>query len=243
MGVQNDVRLLWVEGRVGCGPVCTVTSTRRESSTAGLRRCRGPHAERVYVDVLRTSHWRVAEQCRHHSVGVFLCCSGEADGTVGHHPAVVVGWSCPWWVMLNVLRCQLTYLGQVVTNAEARFNKSVRPRKPEGSLGRTAQDVHLGSHTAPELCPSCPCLQAVVVAVEVVGKDSWPISVPKCWHGGQSTRGWNEGVSSNGTRPLAEGEGWEGRSWGRRGGRGWPTHLTLHASRTVPSGFGCSASR
>ena len=30
-----------------------------------------------------------------------------------------------------------------MTNAEARFNKSLRPRKPEGSLGRTAQDVHL----------------------------------------------------------------------------------------------------
>ena len=29
---------------------------------------------------------------------------------------------------------------------------SLRPRKPEGSLGRTAQDVHLDSHTAPELC-------------------------------------------------------------------------------------------
>ena len=40
--------------------------------------------------------------------------------------------------------------GQVVTNAEARCNKSLRPRKPEGSLGRTAQDVHLDSHTAPE---------------------------------------------------------------------------------------------
>ena len=55
-------------------------------------------------------------------------------------------------LMLNVLRCQLTCLGQVVTNGEARFNKSLRPRKPEGSLGRTAQDVHLDSHTAPELC-------------------------------------------------------------------------------------------
>ena len=43
-------------------------------------------------------------------------------------------------------------LGKVVTNDEARFNKSLRPRKPEGSLGRTAQDVHLDSHTAPELC-------------------------------------------------------------------------------------------
>ena len=54
-------------------------------------------------------------------------------------------------VLLNVLRCQLTYLGQVMTNAEAQFNKSLRPRKPEGSLGQTAQDVHLDSHTAPEL--------------------------------------------------------------------------------------------
>ena len=35
---------------------------------------------------------------------------------------------------------------------KARFNKSLHPRKPEGSLGRTAQDVHLDSHTAPELC-------------------------------------------------------------------------------------------
>ena len=38
-----------------------------------------------------------------------------------------------------------------MTNADARFNKYLRPRKPEGSLGRTAQDVHLDSHTAPEL--------------------------------------------------------------------------------------------
>ena len=38
-----------------------------------------------------------------------------------------------------------------MTNAEARFSHSLRPRKPEGSLGRTAQDVHLDSHTAPEL--------------------------------------------------------------------------------------------
>ena len=47
-----------------------------------------------------------------------------------------------------------------MTNAEARFNNSLRPRKPEGSLGRTAQDVHLDSHTAPELC-------AVVAGVHV----------------------------------------------------------------------------
>ena len=53
--------------------------------------------------------------------------------------------------VMMMMRCQLTYLGQVVTNAEARFNKSLRSRKPEGLLGRTAQDVHLDSHTAPEL--------------------------------------------------------------------------------------------
>ena len=38
-----------------------------------------------------------------------------------------------------------------MTNAEAWFNVALRPRKPEGSLGRTAQDGHLDSHTAPEL--------------------------------------------------------------------------------------------
>ena len=43
-------------------------------------------------------------------------------------------------------------LGQAVTNAEAWFSIALRPRKPEVSLGRTAQDVHLDSHTAPELC-------------------------------------------------------------------------------------------
>ena len=54
-------------------------------------------------------------------------------------------------VVFNVLRCQLTYLGQAVTNAEAWFNIALRPRKPEGLLGQTAQDGHLDSHTAPEL--------------------------------------------------------------------------------------------
>ena len=54
-------------------------------------------------------------------------------------------------MLLNVLRCQLTYQGQAETNAEAWFNTALRPRKPEGSLGRTAQDGHLDSHTAPEL--------------------------------------------------------------------------------------------
>ena len=50
-----------------------------------------------------------------------------------------------------LFRVYSTVQGQVVTNAEARFNNSLRPRKPEGSLGLTAQDVHLDSHTAPEL--------------------------------------------------------------------------------------------
>ena len=39
-----------------------------------------------------------------------------------------------------------------MANAEAWFNIALRPRKPEGLLGRTAQDGHLDSHTAPELC-------------------------------------------------------------------------------------------
>ena len=43
-----------------------------------------------------------------------------------------------------------------MTNAEARFNNSLRPRKPEGSLGRTAQDDHLDFPTAPELWGSRP---------------------------------------------------------------------------------------
>ena len=38
-----------------------------------------------------------------------------------------------------------------MTNAEAWFSIALRPRTPEGSLGRTAQDGHLDSHTAPEL--------------------------------------------------------------------------------------------
>ena len=59
-------------------------------------------------------------------------------------------------MLLNVLRCQLTYKGQAVTNAEAWFNIALRPCKPEGSLGRTAQDGHLDSHTAPELWHTAP---------------------------------------------------------------------------------------
>ena len=57
-----------------------------------------------------------------------------------------------------------------MTNAEARFNKSLRPRKPEGSLGRTAQDVHLDSHTAPELCPICIFLTDLLCATAGDGR-------------------------------------------------------------------------
>ena len=61
-----------------------------------------------------------------------------------------------------------------MTNAEARFNNSLRPRKPKGSLGRTAQDVHLDSHTAPELCGLCGCT-ATFEEEEAPPTDVWPI--------------------------------------------------------------------
>ena len=62
-----------------------------------------------------------------------------------------------------------------MTSAEARFNKSLRPRKPEGSLGRTAQDVHLDSHTAPELCCDTPITHKHVT----VCRDQQKIVSPK----------------------------------------------------------------
>ena len=43
-------------------------------------------------------------------------------------------------------------LGTTWDKCEAWFNIALRPRKPEGSLGRTAQHGHLESHTAPGLC-------------------------------------------------------------------------------------------
>ena len=49
-----------------------------------------------------------------------------------------------------------------MTSAEAWFNVALRPRKPEGSLGRTAQDGHLDSHTAPELW-LCECWRSYEV--------------------------------------------------------------------------------
>ena len=71
-----------------------------------------------------------------------------------------------------------------MTNAEARCNKSLRPRKPEGSLGRTAQDVHLDSHTAPELWRS-PEAAVCILTVGFLRRFSWQRSVvhfdPVCW--------------------------------------------------------------
>ena len=74
-----------------------------------------------------------------------------------------------------------------MTNAEARFNNSLRPRKPEGSLGWTAQDGHLDSHTAPELCRSMKADSHDVDAVVCVcgwcvcvGDGGWRASLI-CW--------------------------------------------------------------
>ena len=53
-----------------------------------------------------------------------------------------------------------------MTNAKAWFNNSLRPRKPEGSLGRTAQDGHLDSHTAPELWNSSVQFKIVFMCSE-----------------------------------------------------------------------------
>ena len=60
-----------------------------------------------------------------------------------------------------------------MTNAEAWFNKSLRPRKPEGSLGRTAQDVHLDSYTAPELCDSHEYRYVISTFLAAVGVVVW----------------------------------------------------------------------
>ena len=63
-----------------------------------------------------------------------------------------------------------------MTNAEARFNIALRPRKPEGSLGRTAQDGYLDSHTAPELCVKVQLTSLLLISpgicyVKAVGLD------------------------------------------------------------------------
>ena len=58
-----------------------------------------------------------------------------------------------------------------MTSAEARFNNSLCPWKPEGPLGRTAQDGHLNSHTAPELSISLDiyrlCINLIMFSQEL----------------------------------------------------------------------------
>ena len=66
-----------------------------------------------------------------------------------------------------------------MTNAEARFNKSLRPRKPEGSLGRTAQDVHLDSHSFFSLLSCC------LTSTEA----RWPIRDGTEWGGDERVKG------------------------------------------------------
>ena len=82
-----------------------------------------------------------------------------------------------------------------MTNAEAWFNKSLRPRKPEGSLGRTAQDGHLDSHTAPELCSVSHMIQPFIPHVEpntkmVVKKCNFIHKVPENWSNVSLPKPW-----------------------------------------------------
>ena len=61
-----------------------------------------------------------------------------------------------------------------MTNAEARFSNSLRSQKPEGSLGRPAQDGHLDSHTAPELC------HALLIFTSIYSVPPEPLSAAFC---------------------------------------------------------------
>ena len=70
-----------------------------------------------------------------------------------------------------------------MTNAEAWFNNSLRPRKPEGSLERTAQDGHLDSHTAPELC------FVALEAIDISEGDGWGLDCCVGVVSGQSKKG------------------------------------------------------
>ena len=53
-------------------------------------------------------------------------------------------------------------------------------RKPEGSLGRTAQDVHLDSHTAPELWFMCVCVCVCVCVEPIIGLEGC-LALNKNW--------------------------------------------------------------
>ena len=68
-----------------------------------------------------------------------------------------------------------------MTNAEAWFNIALHPRKPEGSVGRTAQDGHLDSHTAPELCQCLsPASCSSAGACGLLNDPRTPLSLPDC---------------------------------------------------------------
>ena len=101
-----------------------------------------------------------------------------------------------------------------MTNAEARCNKSLRPRKPEGSLGRTAQDVHLDSHTAPELCRNqLSLLSCCLTSTEV----RWPIR-----DGDRVGRGRESERLDRGNRPK------------KRPERPWTAARTMEVLRRCP---------
>ena len=67
-----------------------------------------------------------------------------------------------------------------MTNACAWFNVALRPQKPEGSLGRGAQDGHLDFHTAPELSDNVrwpvTSLKLCMTAVLLVGYVGYSLS-------------------------------------------------------------------
>ena len=69
-----------------------------------------------------------------------------------------------------------------MTNAEARFNSSLRPRKPEGSLGRTAQDGHLDSHIVLELCPESYCSKAILYQDSTAGPHPYQKTGTESYH-------------------------------------------------------------
>ena len=74
--------------------------------------------------------------------------------TVPHTPSIA-------FQKVGSVRPQMS-VDKLKPNAEAWFTIALRPRKPEGSLGRTAQDGHLDSHTAPELWSLSGCRKPVL---------------------------------------------------------------------------------
>ena len=66
-----------------------------------------------------------------------------------------------------------------MTNVKAWFSIALRPRNPEGSLGRTALDGHLDSHTAPELRDAH---KGVWVLIEGTCEPVWPSGKALGWY-------------------------------------------------------------